>query len=97
MKLKICLWLVLWLTVCNSYASVTWKVWNTDYRVDTTFHAKIGPGTTQTSLLLTGPDTTLTVFLFDGRSYRSLCGYKNSVRYGSFSRCSNCYTDGGKS
>ena len=40
MKLKICLWLVLWLTVCNSYASVTWKVWNTDYRVDTTFHAK---------------------------------------------------------
>ena len=62
MKLKICLWLVLWLTVCNSYASVTWKVWNTDYRVDTTFHAKIGPGTTQTSLLLTGPDTTLTVF-----------------------------------
>ncbi len=62
MKLKIYLWLVLWLTVCNSYASVTWKVWNTDYRVDTTFHAKIGPGTTQTSLLLTGPDTTLTVF-----------------------------------
>lgn len=50
MKLKIYLWLVLWLTVCNSYASVTWKVWNTDYRVDTTFHAKIGPGTTQTSL-----------------------------------------------
>ena len=41
MKLKIYLWLVLWLTVCNSYASVTWKVWNTDYRVDTTFHAKI--------------------------------------------------------
>ena len=62
MTLKIYLWLVLWLTVCNSYASVTWKVWNTDYRVDTTFHAKIGPGTTQTSLLLTGPDTTLTVF-----------------------------------
>ena len=96
MKLKIYLWLVLWLTVCNSYASVTWKVWNTDYRVDTTFHAKIGPGTTQTSLLLTGPDTTLTVFYLTV-DLTDPYGYKDSVRYGSFSRCSNCYTDGGKS
>ena len=50
MKLKIYLWLVLWLTVCNSYASVTWKVWNTDYRVDTTFHAKIAVSYTHLTL-----------------------------------------------
>lgn len=31
------------------------------FNVDTTFHAKVGPGTTQTSLLLTGP-ARLTVF-----------------------------------
>lgn len=97
MKLKIYLWLVLWLTVCNSYASVTWKVWNTDYRVDTTFHAKIGPGDYADFVVIDGARYDIDGFLFDGRSYRSLCGYKNSVRYGSFSRCSNCYTDGGKS
>lgn len=62
MKIKNFLLLFLLLAVGQSYASVTWKVWNTEYRVDTTFHAQIGPGTTQTSLLLTGPDTTLTVF-----------------------------------
>lgn len=62
MKIKNCLLLLLALVAGHIQASVTWKVWNTEYRVDTTFHAQIGPGTTQTSLLLTGPDTTLTVF-----------------------------------
>ena len=62
MKISKCLFLLLALVTGNAFASVTWKVWNTEYRVDTTFHAQIGPGTTQTSLLLTGPDTTLTVF-----------------------------------
>lgn len=62
MRIIKCLFLLLAFVTGNAYASVTWKVWNTEYRVDTTFHAQIGPGTTQTSLLLTGPDTTLTVF-----------------------------------
>lgn len=35
-------------------ASTHWTLQSKDYTVDTVFHAKIGPGTTQTSLSLTG-------------------------------------------
>lgn len=65
--------------------------------VDTTFHAKIGSRDYADIIVIDGARYDIDGFLFDGRSYRSLCGYKDSVRYGSFSRCSNCYTDGGKS
>ena len=32
------------------------------YKLDTVFHAKVGPGTTQTQLQLTGPTSNLQVF-----------------------------------
>lgn len=39
----------------NSFASTIWKLQNVEYRVDTLSHVVIGPGTTQTTLLLEGP------------------------------------------
>lgn len=36
-------------------ASTTWNLQGVTYTVDTLYHAKIGPGTTETSLRLTGP------------------------------------------
>lgn len=38
----------------NSFASITWKLQNIEYRVDTLSHVVIGPGTTQTTLALEG-------------------------------------------
>lgn len=38
----------------SSFASGKWTLQSKDYTVDTLFHAKIGPGTTQTSLHLSG-------------------------------------------
>lgn len=51
---------LLWATVCVAFAvsaSGKWTLQSKDYNVDTVFHAKIGPGTTQTSLSLTGGST----------------------------------------
>ena len=36
------------------FASGAWTLQGKDYVVDTLFHAKVGPGTTQTSLRATG-------------------------------------------
>lgn len=40
----------------------TYDLLGTTFKVDTLFHAKVGPGTTQTSLLFTGPAYNLRVF-----------------------------------
>lgn len=45
----------------SASASANWTIQSEEYTVDTLFHAKIGPGTTQTSLHLTG-GSTLKVF-----------------------------------
>ena len=37
------------------FASGTWILHGKEYRVDTLYHAYIGPGTTQTSIKLAGP------------------------------------------
>lgn len=42
------------LTAMAASASGKWTLQSKDYTVDTLFHAKIGPGTTQTSLALSG-------------------------------------------
>lgn len=50
--------LLLFLLSCipfGSFASTTWKLQNVEYRVDTLSHVVIGPGTTQTTLMLEGP------------------------------------------
>lgn len=44
------------------YASGSITLLDTEFKVDTVYHANIGPGTSQTSLLLTGPSYNLTVF-----------------------------------
>ena len=47
--------LLLFLLSCipfGSFASTTWKLQNVEYRVDTLSHVVIGPGTTQTTLML---------------------------------------------
>ena len=36
-------------------AKTTWSLWGDTYTVDTLYHAKVGPGTTQTSLKVVGP------------------------------------------
>lgn len=41
-------------TSVASFATTKWTLQGREYNVDTVFHAKIGPGTTQTSLALTG-------------------------------------------
>ena len=40
----------------------TYDLLGTTFQVDTMFHSKVGPGTTQTSLLFTGPSYNLRVF-----------------------------------
>lgn len=52
-KLFIALFAVL--NSAMAFASGQWTLQGSVYTVDTLFHAKIGPGTTQTSLKLTGP------------------------------------------
>ena len=39
----------------TGFASGTWILHGKEYRVDTLYHAYIGPGTTQTSIKLAGP------------------------------------------
>jgi hypothetical protein len=41
-------------TVAGGFCSTTWTLQGNSYTVDTLYHAYIGPGTTQTSLKLTG-------------------------------------------
>ena len=49
--------------VCSvSWAGDTWSLLGEEYYVDTLFHAKIGPGTTQTSLYFTNGSTEMRVF-----------------------------------
>ena len=43
-------------------AGNTWQLLGVDYTVDTLFHAKVGPGTTQTSLYFTNGSTEMRVF-----------------------------------
>ena len=43
------------LYVMAGFASGTWILHGKEYRVDTLYHAYIGPGTTQTSIKLAGP------------------------------------------
>ena len=45
-----------------TWATTTWNLLDVEYQVDTLFHAKIGPGTTQTSLLFTHGTTHMRVF-----------------------------------
>lgn len=49
--ITILFWLI---CISSSYASTTWNLQGVDYKVDTLYHAKIGPGTTQTTLSLSG-------------------------------------------
>ena len=46
------------LSATTTFAANTVKLDNVDYALDTLFHAKIGPGTTQTSLVLTNMSNT---------------------------------------
>ena len=48
------LFAALGLSTVAAFASGHWTLQSKDYMVDTVFHAKIGPGTTQTSLSLSG-------------------------------------------
>lgn len=43
------------LYIMAGFASGTWILHGKEYRVDTLYHAYIGPGTTQTSIKLAGP------------------------------------------
>jgi len=45
------------LTAATASASAKWTLQSKEYTVDTLYHAKIGPGTTQTSLVLKGSNT----------------------------------------
>lgn len=45
------------LTATTASASAKWTLQSKEYTVDTLYHAKIGPGTTQTSLVLKGSNT----------------------------------------
>ncbi|MBO4723073.1 MAG: Por secretion system protein, partial [Muribaculaceae bacterium] len=55
--------LALLMAVCSiSWASNTWSLLGEEYSVDTLFHAKIGPGTSQTSLYFTNGNTEMRVF-----------------------------------
>lgn len=69
------------LTTCllPSFARTTLQVRDITYNVDTVFHAKVGPGTTQTSLELRASSSPLNVFYLTvdrtapGVSIRSVC------------------------
>lgn len=52
MKLKITFLMAFLTLVLSSYSVGSINIKGVDYEVDTTFHAKVGPGTTQTSLAL---------------------------------------------
>ena len=47
--------LALMMCAMMASASTTWSLWGGTYNVDTIYHAKVGPGTTQTSLIVNGP------------------------------------------
>lgn len=51
---KIALFLAGVAFAASASASTTWTLQGKEYRVDTLFHCKVGPGTTQTSLALSG-------------------------------------------
>lgn len=77
---KFTLSLILSLTgILTAGASSTLDVRGVEYRVDTVFHAKVGPGTTQTSLQLRSNANPLNVFYLTvdrsvpGVSIRSVC------------------------
>ena len=59
---KIGLLVLLSLIFSVSWASNTWSLLGEEYSVDTLFHAKIGPGTSQTSLYFTNGTTEMRVF-----------------------------------
>lgn len=59
---KIILPLLLAIACLTAWAGNTWSLLGVEYQVDTLFHAKIGPGTTQTSLLFTNGTTNMRVF-----------------------------------
>lgn len=50
------------MTCASTWATNTWPLLGVEYTVDTLFHAKIGPGTTQTSLYFTNGTTEMRVF-----------------------------------
>jgi len=54
--------LLIAMTCCTAWAGNTWSLLGDEYSVDTLFHAKIGPGTTQTSLYFTNGSTEMRVF-----------------------------------
>lgn len=54
--------LALFSTAAIASGNYTYDILGTTYKVDTLYHAKVGPGTTQTSLLFTGPTYNLRVF-----------------------------------
>lgn len=59
---KLTLFLSVLFSVFSASASGTILIRDVTYEVDTLFHAQVGPGTTQTSLLLKGPTTNLRAF-----------------------------------
>ena len=59
---KTLLSLLLAMAFSATWATTTWNLLDVEYQVDTLFHAKIGPGTTQTSLLFTHGTTHMRVF-----------------------------------
>ena len=58
---KILMFYVLMVVALMASASTTWTLQGKVYNVDTLYHAKVGPGTTQTSLALSG-DLDLRIF-----------------------------------
>lgn len=54
--------LAIFSTAASAGGNYTYDILGTTYKVDTLYHAKVGPGTTQTSLLFTGPTYNLRVF-----------------------------------
>ena len=53
---------MLMLTAASTASAYTYDIKGETYQVDTLFHAQVGPGTTQTSLLFTGPSYDMRVF-----------------------------------
>ena len=71
---------MLMLTAASTASAYTYDIIGETYQVDTLFHAQVGPGTTQTSLLFTGATYDLRAFyltidLTDPNvSIRTVCG-----------------------
>lgn len=59
---KILISLIVATASITATAGNTWQLLGVDYTVDTLFHAKVGPGTTQTSLYFTNGSTEMRVF-----------------------------------